>query len=59
MEGRRREPFFTADHMAHLHKMVVDNIGEMICRKIVGTLVKHLVIEDAAIDFHFSSDKDR
>ena len=57
MQRSRREPFLAADHMTHLHQMVVDNIGEMVGGKVVGTFIKHLVVENVGVDGDFAADK--
>ncbi len=47
VKGCGREPFFTAYDVAYLHQMVIDDVGEVVGREVVGTFVKHLVIKDA------------
>ena len=47
VQGRGGEPFLTANYVRHLHKVVVDNVGQMICREVVGALVEHFVVENA------------
>ena len=42
--------------MAYLHQMVVNDVGEMIGRQLVGTLVEHLVVEDVALYHHVAAD---
>ena len=42
--------------MTHLHEMVVDDIGQVVGRQFVGTLVKHLIIEDITLDNHLTTD---
>ena len=36
--------------------MVVDDICQVVCRQIVGTLVEHLVVEDGRVDDHIAAD---
>ena len=37
--------------------MVVDNIGQMICRQIIGRLIEHLVVEYVAHDSDLAADQ--
>ena len=34
--------------MRHFHEVVIDNVGKVICGKIVGTLIEHFVVENIA-----------
>ena len=43
--------------MANLHHMVINNVGKMICRQLVGTLEQHLVIEYVTHNAHITPDK--
>ena len=51
----RRQPFFAADYVRHLHQMVVDDIRQMIRGQVIGALVEHLVVENVAFDCHLSA----
>ena len=42
--------------MRNLHEVVVDDVGQVVCRQLVGTLVEHLVVEDVALDDDVSAD---
>src|SRR4051812_5923885 len=44
MLWRRREPLLRTNHMRDTHQMVVDDVGEMVCRIAVG-LEQHLVVD--------------
>ncbi len=57
VERSRGEPFLTADHVAHLHEVVIYNVCEMICGELICTLIEHFIIEDVAIDHHFATDE--
>ena len=37
--------------------MVVDDIGQMIRRQLVGTLVEHLIVEDVALHPYLTTDE--
>ena len=52
MQRSRGQPFLAANHVRHLHQVVVDNIGKVISRQVIGTLIKYLVVEDVALDSH-------
>ena len=55
MQRSRRQPFFTANHVGHLHQMVVYDVGQMVGRQFVGTLVKHLIVENGRVDDHIAA----
>ena len=57
MERSRRKPLLTANHMSHLHEVVINDIGKVICGEVVGTLIEHLIVENRRIDGHLSTDK--
>ena len=48
MKRQRWEPLFTANNMADLHKVVINDIGQVICRHSVR-LEKYLVVKCACI----------
>ena len=56
MERCARQPFLTTDDVGDLHQVVIDDVGQMIGRQLVGTLVEHLVVEDVALDTHITAD---
>ena len=43
--------------MRNLHQMVVNDIGQMVGRQLVGTLVEHLVVADVALDTYLTTNK--
>ena len=43
--------------MGDLHQVVIDDVGKVIGRQFVGTLVEDLVVEDGGIDFHLTTDE--
>ena len=43
--------------MGNFHQVVVHNISQMIGGKFIGTLIKDLVIQNAAVDTYLSTDK--
>ena len=45
VERSRGQPLFAADYMAHLHEVVVDDIGQVVGGQVVGRLVEYLVVE--------------
>ena len=55
MKRCARQPLLTSYDVAYLHQMVVHNVGKMICRQFVGTLVKHLVVDDVAFYDHLTA----
>ena len=50
------QPLFTTDDVSDAHQMVVDDVRQMVGRKVVSTLVEDLVIEDGAIEGHAPTD---
>ena len=44
------QPLLTTDNMGNLHQMVVNDICQVVGRQFVGTLIKHLIVEDVALD---------
>ncbi len=55
MQGRTGQPLLTTDDMRDLHEVVVYDIGQVIGGQFVGTLVKHLIVEDVALDTHLAA----
>ena len=43
--------------MGNLHEVVVDDIGEVVGRQFVGTLIEHLIVEDVALDAHLATNE--
>ena len=50
VERCRRQPFLAADDVRYLHQVVVDDVGQMVGRQLVGALPQHLIVEDRAVD---------
>ena len=50
VQRRTGQPLLTTDDMGYFHQVVVDNVGKMIGRQLVRTLVKHLVVQDVTFD---------
>ena len=57
MQRCRRQPLLATDDVRNLHQVVVDDIGQVVCRQLVGTLVEHLVVADVALDTHLATDE--
>ena len=57
VERQRRQPLLAADDVRHLHQMVVDNVGQVVCGQGVGRLVEHLVVECRGIHLHVAADQ--
>ena len=55
VEWCRREPFFATDNVGYKHQVVVNNVGQVICRKVVGRLIQHLVIENRRVNGHLAT----
>ena len=43
--------------MADFHQMVVDDVGKVVCRQVIGTLVEHFVIEYVRVYCHFAANQ--
>ena len=43
--------------MGNLHQVVVNDIGQMVCRQLVGTLIEHLVVNDVTLYAHLATYK--
>ena len=50
------QPLLATDYVRNLHEVVVDDVSQVVCRQLVGTLVEHLVVEDVALDDDVSAD---
>ena len=57
MQGGRRQPLLTTNHMGNFHQMVIHNICQMIGRQLVGTLIKHLIVENIALHAHVATNQ--
>ena len=57
MQGGRRQPLLATDHVGDLHQMVVHDIGQMVSRQLIGTLIEYLIIEDIALHAHLSTNQ--
>ena len=57
MEWGRGQPLLATDDMGDFHQVVVDDVGQVIGRQLVGTLVEHLVIEDVALHTHLTANQ--
>ena len=55
VKGCAGQPLLSADDVGHLHQMVVNDVGQVVGGQLVGTLVKHLVVQDAAVDGHLAT----
>ena len=51
------QPLLAANDMGNLHQVVVDDICQVICRQLVGTLIQHLVVADITLDTYFATDE--
>ena len=49
------QPFFATYHVSNLHKVVVNDICQVISGQFVGALVEHLVVENVALDLHIAT----
>ena len=43
--------------MRDLHKVIINDVGEVVSRQIVCGLIQHFIIEDIAIDDHFATNE--
>ena len=57
VERCRGEPFLATDDMRYLHEVIVHDVGQMISGQLVGTLIEHLVVQDARVDAHLASNQ--
>ena len=57
VERGRGQPFFSPDNMADFHKMVVDDIGEVISRQVIGRFIEYFIVEYRRVDGNFSADQ--
>ena len=49
------QPLLATYHVSNLHKVVVDDVCQVIGRQLVGTLVEHLVVENVALYLHVTT----
>ena len=57
VQRSRGQPFFAANYVRHLHQVVVDDVGQVVCGQVVATLVEHLVVEDVALNHHLAAEQ--
>ena len=57
MHRRAWQPLLAADDVAHLHQVVVNDVGQVIGGQVVGALVEHFVVEDGAGDGDVAADE--
>ena len=55
MKRSRRQPFFPTDDVRHFHQMVIHNVGQVISRQFVGTLVQYLIVQNRRIHNHLAT----
>ena len=53
----RRQPLLTTDDVRDFHQVVVNDIGQMVGRQLISTLVEHLVVADVALDAHLTTNE--
>ena len=51
------QPLLTADNVGYLHEMIVNDIGKVISRQLVSTLIKHLIVKDICLYTYLTTDK--
>ena len=56
MERGAGEPFLATDDVRNLHQVVVHDVGQMVCRELVGRLVEDFIVQDGGVDNHFAPD---
>ena len=44
------QPLLATYYVCDFHEVVVDDVCQVVCRQLVGTLVEYLVVEDVALD---------
>ena len=57
MERKRRKPLLASDHFGDFHEVVVDDVGKVVCRQLIGSFPEYLVVEGGGVDLHMSADK--
>ena len=57
VQRQRREPLLATNHMRNLHQVVIDDVGQVIGRQLVGRFVEHLVVERRGVDLHMATDQ--
>ena len=55
VERSTGQPLLAAYDVAHLHEVVVDNVGQVIGGQVVGLLIEHLVVENRRVDGHIAT----
>ena len=56
VQGRRRQPLLTTDHVRNLHRVVIHNVGQMVSRHSIR-LIQHLIIQKVGIYHHLSTNQ--
>ena len=54
---KARKPFGSADNLGDFHQMVVNYVGKVICRELVGGFPQDFVVQGDGLDFHLVADK--
>ena len=57
VEWGRRQPFLTANHVGHLHQVVIHDVSQVIGWQFVCTLIKHLVVKNRRVNLHFATNQ--
>ena len=57
VERKRRKPLLAADYLSDLHEVVVHDVGEVVCWKLVSPLPEHLVVECVCVYLYMSADE--
>ena len=57
VQGEGGEPLLAADHVGHLHQVVVHDVGQVVGGKFVGLLPEHLIIQRAGVDGDMAADQ--
>ena len=51
------QPLLTANDVRNLHQVVIHNIGQVVCRQLVSTLIQHFVVADITLHTHLTADE--
>ena len=57
MERQGRKPFLSTDDLGDLHQVIVHDVGEVVGRKLVGSLPEHLVVQGVGVHLDMSTDQ--
>ena len=55
VERCRGQPFFATNNMADFHQVIVHDVCQVVGGQVIGTFVKHLVIENVAHNAHIAT----